>query len=119
MQVRAVFANDNHWLLPGLFARIRVPLGQEENALLVPDLALGVDQQGEYLLVVDANNTVEYRSVTTGILDNGMRVISSGLQAGDRVIVKGVQKARPGATVTPTEVDPATLNKTATSSQPA
>jgi RND family efflux transporter MFP subunit len=119
MQVRAVFNNENHWLLPGLFARISVPLGQEENALLVPDQALGVDQQGEYVLVVTKDNKVEYRSVTTGILDNGMRVIADGLEADDRVIVKGLQKARPGAEVTPKEVDPKTLIKAPAPSQDA
>jgi RND family efflux transporter MFP subunit len=119
MQVRAVFDNENHWLLPGLFARISVPLGQEENALLVPDQALGVDQQGEYVLVVTKDNKVEYRSVTTGILDNGMRVIADGLEADDRVIVKGLQKARPGAEVTPKEVDPKTLIKAPAPSQDA
>ncbi|MGX9367102.1 efflux RND transporter periplasmic adaptor subunit [Desulfoplanes sp. PS50] len=119
MQVRAVFNNENHWLLPGLFARISVPLGQEENALLVPDQALGVDQQGEYVLVVTKDNKVEYRSVTTGILDNGMRVIADGLEPDDRVIVKGLQKARPGAEVTPKEVDPKTLIKAPAPSQDA
>jgi RND family efflux transporter MFP subunit len=119
MQVRAVFDNANHWLLPGLFARIRVPLGQVENALLVPDLALGVDQQGEYVLVVDADNKVEYRSVTTGSLFNGMRVITKGIGPNDRVIVKGIQKARPGATVTPTEVKPDTLVNTSSASTAA
>jgi RND family efflux transporter MFP subunit len=119
MQVRAVFDNENHLVLPGLFARISVPLGQEENALLVPDQALGVDQQGEYVLVVTKDNKVEYRSVTTGILDNGMRVIADGLEADDRVIVKGLQKARPGAEVTPKEVDPKTLIKAPAPSQDA
>ncbi|GAU08745.1 efflux RND transporter periplasmic adaptor subunit [Desulfoplanes formicivorans] len=119
MQVRAVFDNANHWLLPGLFARIRVPLGQVEGALLIPDLALGVDQQGEYVLVVDKDNKVEYRSVTTGTLVHGMRVITKGIGPDDRVIVKGVQKARPGATVNPTEVKPDTLVKTSAPSEAA
>ena len=119
MQVRAVFDNEDHWLLPGLFARIRVPLGQEEGALLVPDLALGVDQQGEYVLVVDKDNKVEYRSVTQGALVDGMRVITKGLGPDDRVIVKGVQKARPGAVVTPTEVKPESLVKTSAPSEAA
>ena len=119
MQVRADFDNEDHWLLPGLLARIRVPLGQEEGALLVPDLALGVDQQGEYVLVVDKDNKVEYRSVTQGALVDGMRVITKGLGPDDRVIVKGVQKARPGAVVTPTEVKPESLVKTSAPSEAA
>ncbi|WP_462324709.1 efflux RND transporter periplasmic adaptor subunit [Desulfoplanes sp.] len=119
MQVRAVFDNEDHWLLPGLFARIRVPLGQEEGALLVPDLALGVDQQGEYVLVVGTDNKVEYRSVTQGALVDGMRVITKGLGPDDRVIVKGLQKARPGAVVAPTEVKPESLVKTSAPSEAA
>lgn len=111
MQVRAVFPNTNHDLLPGLFARISVPIGEETDALLVPDLALGVDQQGDYVLVVDAKNTVERRSVTTGTLVNGMRVITKGLDPDDKIIVKGLQKARAGAVVNPTEVKPDTLVK--------
>lgn len=111
MQVRAVFPNTNHDLLPGLFARIQVPIAKIPNALLVPDLALGVDQQGDYLLVVDPKNTVERRSVTTGTLVKGMRVITKGISPDDRVIVKGLQKARAGAVVNPTEVKPDTLVK--------
>jgi RND family efflux transporter MFP subunit len=111
MQVRAVFPNTNHDLLPGLFARIQVPIAKIPNALLVPDLALGVDQQGDYLLVVDPKNTVERRSVTTGTLVKGMRVITKGIGPDDRVIVKGLQKARAGAVVNPTEVKPDTLVK--------
>jgi multidrug efflux system membrane fusion protein len=78
-----------------------------------------VDQQGEYVLVVDADNKVEYRSVTTGSLFNGMRVITKGIGPNDRVIVKGIQKARPGATVTPTEVKPDTLVNTSSASTAA
>ena len=117
MQVRAVFPNANHNLLPGLFARIQVPIAEEPNALLVPDLALGVDQQGDYLLVLDAKNTVERRSVKTGTLVNGMRVITKGIGPDDRIIIKGLQKARAGAVVNPTEVKPDSLVKA--SSTPA
>ncbi|MDD4649529.1 MAG: efflux RND transporter periplasmic adaptor subunit [Desulfoplanes sp.] len=111
MRVRAVFPNQDHHLLPGLFARISIPICQTPNALLVPDLALGVDQQGEYLLIVNAKNTVEHRAVTTGILVNGMRVITKGIGPDDKVIVKGLQKARPGVVVNPTEIKPDTLVK--------
>ena len=117
MQVRAVFPNSKHDLLPGLFARIQVPIGETPNALLIPDLALGVDQQGEYVLIVDAKNTVERRSVTTGTLVKGMRVITKGIGPDDKIIVKGLQKARAGAVVNPVEVKPDSLVKA--SSTPA
>jgi RND family efflux transporter MFP subunit len=101
IQLRAVFPNPDHVLLPGLFARIRVPITTHENALLVPDSALGADQQGRFLLMVNDQNTVEYIAVETGALIQGMRVIKDGITPEDRVIVKGVQRARPGIAVTP------------------
>lgn len=101
IQVRAVFQNPDRVLLPGLFARIRVPVDIQENALLVPDIALGADQRGRFVLVVNDQNTVDYHSVETGPLFQGMRVIKSGISLKDRIIVKGVQRARPGIVVTP------------------
>ena len=101
IQVRAVFPNPDHVLLPGLFARIRVPIDTRENALLVPDSALGADQQGRFVLVVNDKNTVDYHAVEIGFLIQGMRVIKSGVTPKDRIIVKGVQRARPGIVVTP------------------
>ena len=81
----------------------RVPIGTQENSLLVPGRAICTDQQGHYLLVVNDRNTVEYRPVQTGSLFQGMRVIKDGIDPEDRVIVNGVQKARPGITVHPTD----------------
>ncbi len=101
IQVRGVFPNTDHTLLPGLFARIRIPISTKENSLLVPDSALGADQQGRFLLVVNDQDQVEYRPVETGTLVQGMRVIKQGIIPEDRVIVKGIQRARPGITVTP------------------
>lgn len=101
IQVRGVFDNHEHLLWPGLFARIRVPTGTRESALLVPDLALGADQRGEYLLVVNVQNKVEYRPVKTGARSGNMRVIEDGIAADDLIIVEGLQRARPDLTVTP------------------
>jgi RND family efflux transporter MFP subunit len=103
IQVRGVFPNPDHVLLPGLFARVRVPVEIREKALLVPDSALGADQRGRFVLVVNAQNTVDYQTVETGPLFQGMRVIRSGISKEDRIIVKGVQRARPGIVVTPTD----------------
>lgn len=100
IQVRGVFENSDHQLWPGLFARIRVPVGTYENALLVPDLAVGTDQRGDFVLVVNAADKVEYRYVKRGPVERGMRVIETGVTLDDRIIVEGLQRARPGMTVT-------------------
>lgn len=101
LRVRGVIPNADRKLLPGLFARIRVPMSKAHSALLVPDQALGHDQQGRFLLVVDEKNMVQYKAVSTGGLVEGMRVINEGISSEDRVVVNGLQKARPGAPVTP------------------
>ena len=104
--VRAVFDNKNLSLLPGLFARVRVPVQQIPDALLVDDTAIGSAQQGRYVLVVGKDNVVEQKTVTTGQLQGQYRVIESGLALGDKVVVGGMQRAIPGAKVEP-EVAPA------------
>lgn len=114
IQVRGVFDNADGSLLPGLFARVQAPIRTIEKALLVPESALGVDLQGHYLLTVNDKNEVEYRTVTIGPGVDGWRVIESGLKAGERVIVKGLQKARAGIVVQPvteTASDPAGAEK--------
>lgn len=88
-------------LLPGMFVRIRIPVHVRKRALLVSERALGVDQGGRYLLVVNDQNVVEQRSVTVGQLEDGMRVIKQGLKGDEWVVVSGIQRSRPGATVKP------------------
>jgi multidrug efflux pump subunit AcrA (membrane-fusion protein) len=89
-----------------MFVRMRIPLAiQKSRALLVPDLALGADQGGRYLLVVDKDNVVQQRPVRTGQAVGDLRVITSGLAAEDRVVVSGLQKAIPGAKVVPNETE--------------
>jgi RND family efflux transporter MFP subunit len=100
--VRGIFANPTRALLPGLFVRIRIPTGRvDQNALLVPDRALGQNQEGRYLLVVNKDNVVEQRKVQIGQQFGDLRVIDSGLKPDDRVIVSGLQRAIPGKTVDP------------------
>jgi len=115
MQLRGVFANDETppVLLPGLFARVRMPIQELPEALLVSERAIGSDQGGRYLLVVNSENLVERRPIRQGQLEDGMRVIKEGLLAGDRVIVAGIQRARPGAKVEPEQVDMASLSASA------
>jgi RND family efflux transporter MFP subunit len=87
--------------LPGYFVRVRVPTGQVSDALFVPDVALGSDQGGRYVLTVNKDNVVEQRKVQVGPSTDGKRVIESGLAAGDRVIVAGLLRAVPGQKVDP------------------
>jgi RND family efflux transporter MFP subunit len=101
LHVRAVFENTGEYLTPGLFVRVRIPFGSPHKALLVSERAIGRDQRQKFVLVVNSNNVVEYRRVAVGPLRNGMRVIESGIEADDRIVVKGVQRARPGTTVQP------------------
>jgi RND family efflux transporter MFP subunit len=100
MQVRGIFKNANKSLLPGYFVRVRVPM-RPIQALLVPEVALGSDQGGRYLLVVNADNTVEQRKVQIGPLDNGLRVVESGLKADDRIVIAGLLRVIPGQKVDP------------------
>ena len=104
IQLRAVFPNSKGVLMPGLFARIRVLTGKQDNALAVPENALGADQQGQYLLVINDQNIVEYRSVQTGACGSGKCVITTGILPEDRVIVNGFRRVRAGMTATPIEM---------------
>ncbi len=99
--IRGIFPNSNHKIVPGLFVRIRVPIGTQENALLVPEQALASDQAGRYLLTVNSKNLVERRNVTVGAKHGNLVVIKEGLRPDDQVIIEGVQRARPGVEVDP------------------
>jgi RND family efflux transporter MFP subunit len=109
IQVRGVFANANRLFTPGLFARVRVSVGDKYQAVLVPERAIGTDQGQKYLLTVNDKNVVEYRPVQLGRLHDGFRVIQEGLKPGELIIVNGIQRARPGLTVTPQRVEAATV----------
>ncbi|WP_194404043.1 efflux RND transporter periplasmic adaptor subunit [Bradyrhizobium sp. CCBAU 53351] len=101
LAVRGLVPNDKRVLLPGYFVRVRVPFDQEKSALLVPDTALGSDQGGRYVLVVNADNVVEQRKVQIGPVDNGLRVIESGLKPEDRVVIAGLLRVIPGQKIDP------------------
>jgi RND family efflux transporter MFP subunit len=98
---RAVFPNPNGTFTPGMFGRIQVAAGPPAEALLVPDVAIGTEQARKYVLVVDEENVARAKYVTLGPVIDGLRVIASGLEAGDRVVVGGLMRARPGAKVAP------------------
>jgi RND family efflux transporter MFP subunit len=103
--LRTVFPNPDGRLLPGLFARVRVPGSERKPTLLISDRAIGTDQSQKFVLILSATNTVEYRPVKIGPLVEGKRVIRSGLNSGEQVVVNGLQRVRPGMPVVPeTEV---------------
>jgi RND family efflux transporter MFP subunit len=102
LMVRGIFKNADHALLPGFFVRIRVPLDlQSAPAFLVPDTVIGTDQAGQYVLVVNKDNVVEQRKITTGQVYGQLRVVLTGLTADDQVVVSGIQHAIPGGKVAP------------------
>jgi RND family efflux transporter MFP subunit len=107
LRVRGVFPNKDELLSPGLFARVRVPIGRAHRALLVTDRAIDTDQGQKVLYIVNEKNEVVSRPVRLGALHDGLREITDGLNvnAGERVIVKGLQLVRPGITVEPMLVD--------------
>jgi RND family efflux transporter MFP subunit len=118
IRVRGVFPNPkpdrgNRVLMPGLFARLRVPIGEPYKALMVTERAVGTDQGQKYLLVVNEQGRVEYRRVRVGRLEDGLRVIKAGLHAGERVIVSGLQRVRPGVPVESQTVDMASFSLSA------
>lgn len=113
--LRAVFRNDGS-LTPGLFARIRIPLSDRHPALLVDERAIGTDQSQKFVLALTPTNTVAYQLVQLGPLVEGQRVVRSGLQAGEEIVVNGLERVRPGMPVT---AEKETLNASAATRQTA
>ncbi len=99
--VRGFFPNPERKLYPGVFAEVQINLGVEKNALLVPEMALSMDQAGDFLLIVNDKNVVERRKVEVGNKIGELIVIPQGLNPEDRVVINGLQRARPEATVDP------------------
>jgi len=104
VRVRAAFDNKDGALIPGQFARIRMGQARSESAVLVNERAVGTDQNKKFVMVVDADNKTVYREVTLGASVNGLRVVTKGLKAGERIVVNGLQHVRPGALVAPQAV---------------
>jgi RND family efflux transporter MFP subunit len=111
LRLRAVIANPNRMLSPGLFVRIRFPVGDPHPALLIPEEALATDQGQRFVYVIDSKNHVVYRRVKVGMLLAGRRVITEGLQLDDRIAVTGLQRLRKDL-----EVDPRPLERDAVAS---
>ncbi|MGA1803914.1 efflux RND transporter periplasmic adaptor subunit [Rhizobium sp. HT1-10] len=99
--VRAVFANPGGKLIPGQFVRVRMGQPKSENKIVISDRAVGTDQDKKFVFVVGADNTVAYRQIKLGDLNDGQRIVEEGLATGDRIVVNGLQRIRPGALVDP------------------
>lgn len=99
IRVRARFDNEDGALIPGLYARVKVGGGAPHPALLIDDAAVGTDQDKKFVLVVDQSNHVVYREVSVGGMQGNLRVVRDGLKPGDRIVVNGIQRVRPGDTV--------------------
>lgn len=127
IQVRGVFQNPKpergeRVLVPGTFIRVRVPIGDPHSALLVADRVISSDQGQKIVYVVNEKDEVVYRPVELGALHDGLRVVSSGLSPGDRVIIEGLQRVRPGMVVSPKPgemLKPSTTDKGAGASAPS
>ncbi|HKK15132.1 MAG TPA: efflux RND transporter periplasmic adaptor subunit, partial [Gammaproteobacteria bacterium] len=101
MRARAIVDNPDLLLIPGMFADVKLLGKGPYEALLIPDAVISVDQTVQFVYIVNDKNTVERRQVKTGNLHGGLRVISEGLEQGDRVIINGIQRARAGMEVVP------------------
>ena len=113
--LRARVPNSDGRLVPGLFVRMRVPVSDAAPALLVDERAVGTEQNLKFVYAIGAGNIAEFRQVKLGPMIDGKRVIRSGLNAGDSVVVTGLQRVRPGAPVTPQA--PAAVSSTAPAGQ--
>ena len=101
---RAMLDNHDRAFTPGLFARVKLMGSNQYNALLINDSSVGTDQTVRYVLVVGADNKVQYRPVKLGPIIDGLRVVTEGLTAGETIVVSGLQRVRPGSPVTPARV---------------
>jgi len=110
IRVRALFDNADGALVPGLYARIRLGGGAPRAAVLVDEKAIGTDQDKRFVLVVGPDNKANYREVRIGSGQDGLRIVESGLAPGERIVVNGLQRTRPGDPVQPKEVPMSTAD---------
>jgi membrane fusion protein, multidrug efflux system len=97
IRVRATFRNNDGRLIPGQFARLRMGQPKKQTLVMVDERAIGTDQDKKFVMVVGPDNRALYRGITLGGSVDGLRIVTSGLQSGDRVVVNGLQRVRPGA----------------------
>lgn len=101
VRVRAIFDNEDGHLIPGQFVRLQMGQPKAERAMMVNERAIGTDQNKKYVMVVNKENKAEYREVKLGVAVDGLRMVTSGLKPGEQIVVKGLQRVRPGAAVAP------------------
>jgi multidrug efflux system membrane fusion protein len=104
VRMRATFANKDGAMAPGLFARVQIGGGDSRQAILISDRAVGTDQSHKFVFVVGGDGKAEYREVTLGPVSGGLRVVRAGLKPGEKIVVNGLQRVRPGAPVTAQDV---------------
>ncbi len=103
--IRGIFPNPNMQIIPGLFVRVRIPLGTTKDAVLVPERAVSADQAGRFVMIVGDDGVVERRPIGKGEKYDDMVVITDGLNGNESVVVDGIQRSRPGAKVSPKEIE--------------
>ncbi|MDP5138028.1 efflux RND transporter periplasmic adaptor subunit [Rheinheimera baltica] len=113
IRIRASFANDDNSLLPGLFARVKLVGSDSYDGVLIDEKAVGTDLNNKFVLLVNGNNQLEYRAITLGEKVNGLRIVSSGLSATDRIVVNGLQRVRPSMQIEPKLVEMASIEQLA------
>lgn len=101
LRVRSVFDNADGTLVPGLFARIKLGTAGEKSSILITDRAIGTDQNKKFVYVVAEDGMTSYREIKLGAMADGLRVVNEGLQAGEKIVVNGLQRVRPGTPVVP------------------
>ena len=101
VRVRAIFDNKDGRLIPGQFVRLQMGQPKTERAMMINERAVGTDQNKKYVMVVNKENKAEYREVSLGVAVDGLRVVTAGLKPGEQIVVKGMQRIRPGAPVAP------------------
>lgn len=117
MMLRGVLPNPDRIMAPGMFARVRVPIGVPAQQLLLPIAVVQSDQRGNFVFTVQADDTVSVRTVILGVRQGNLVAIKNGINAKDRVVINGIQKARPNAKVAPQEQSLASIEASATSRQ--
>ncbi|MDA8563688.1 efflux RND transporter periplasmic adaptor subunit [Mariniblastus sp.] len=100
---RAIFDNEDKVFLPGMFAKVRLPGSERYDATLIPDSAVGVDQTEQFVVVVNKDNTTQRQQVELGPIVHGLRVVRSGIEGNENIVIQGLQRIRPGITVDPSE----------------
>ena len=101
VRVRAIFDNKDGRLIPGQFVRLQMGQPKTERAMMINERAVGTDQNKKYVMVINKDNKAEYREVSLGVSVDGLRIVTAGLKDGEQIVVKGLQRIRPGASVAP------------------